>query len=157
MGQPAPRGRFVHLYLNGTYWGQYHLMERPNAAFMASNFGGDKADYDVLNAGSPIGGSGDIVAWNALIGAVDDGYDAVRSYLDVVNYADYMLLQFFGGNDWDWRADFNWIAARTRELGAGFQFFAWDSDNMLRRGVLWRASARRRSQHSSRRSTMTTY
>ncbi len=37
MGNPAPRGRYVHLYINGTYWGQYHLMERPNAAFMASS------------------------------------------------------------------------------------------------------------------------
>jgi hypothetical protein len=133
MRQPAPRGRFVHLYLNGTYWGTYELMERPNAAFMASVFGGDKADYDVLNAGTPI--DGDDVAWKALLDAVDDGYEAVQSYLDVVNYADYMLLQFFGGNDWDWRADFNWIAGRRREPDAGFQFFAWDSDVMLRRGA----------------------
>lgn len=133
MGQPAPRGRFVHLYLNGTYWGQYQLMERPNAAFMAANFGGDRNDYDVLNAGNPI--DGDDVAWNALLESIEKGYDEVQKYLDVVNYADYILLQFFGGNTVDWRAESNWMAARRREPGAGFQFFGWDSDIVLRSGA----------------------
>ena len=31
MGNLAPHGRFVHVYLNGNYWGQYHLRERWNA------------------------------------------------------------------------------------------------------------------------------
>ncbi len=130
MGQPAPRGRFVHVYINGRYWGQYQLMERPNAAFMAANFGGDKEDYDALNAGRVIDGNLD--AWNELLEAVDDGYAQLQNYLDVENYADYVLLQFFGGNNVDWRAESNWIATRRREVGAGFQFFAWDSDIMLR-------------------------
>ncbi len=133
MGQPAPRGRFVQLYLNGEYWGQYQLMERPNAAFMASNFGGDKSDYDVLNAGTPT--DGDTVAWNALLDALGEGYDEVKKYLDVVNYADYILLEFFGGNTIDWRSASNWMAGRRREPGAGFQFFAWDSDIVLRTGA----------------------
>ncbi len=133
MGQPAPRGQFVQLYLNGVYWGQYQLLERPNAAFMAANFGGDKSDYDVLNAGRVI--DGDDVAWNALLDSLDDGYDAVQQYLDVVNYADYILLEWFGGNDVDWRSESNWMAARRREPGAGFQFFAWDSDIILRSGA----------------------
>ena len=76
MGQPAPRGRFVQLYLNGVYWGQYQLMERPNAAFMAGNFGGSKSDYDVLNAGQPI--DGDDVAWQTLINSVGDIKAAYR-------------------------------------------------------------------------------
>ncbi len=133
MGHPAPRGRFVQLYLNGVYWGQYQLMERPNAAFMASNFGGSKSDYDVLNAGRAI--DGDEESWNALLDSLDDGYDAVQQYLDVVNYADYILLQFYGGNTVDWRSESNWMAGRRREPGAGFQFFAWDSDIVLRSGA----------------------
>jgi hypothetical protein len=130
MGHPAPRGRFVQLYINGVYWGQYHLMERPNAAFMASHFGGDKLDYDALNAGRPV--DGDLEAWNQLLESLDDGYEAVKSYLDVVNYADYILLQWFGGNNVDWRFESNWMAARRRQPNAGFQFFAWDSDVVLR-------------------------
>jgi hypothetical protein len=133
MGQPAPRSKFVHLYLNGVYWGVFDLMERPNAAFMASHFGGDPEDYDVLNAGTPI--DGDDLAWKALLEALDDGYDEVKKYLDVVNYADYVLLQFYGGNNIDWAPAGNWMAARKREPGAGFQFFTWDSDIILRSGA----------------------
>ena len=31
-GDVNPHGRYVHLYLNGTYWGLYHLRERWHAA-----------------------------------------------------------------------------------------------------------------------------
>lgn len=132
-GHVAPRGRFLHLYINGQYWGQYHLMERPNAAFMASHFGGSADDYDVLNAGQPIDGNAD--SWNALLDSLDKGYDEVKKYLDVVNYADYVLLQFFGGNNIDWRPASNWMAGRRRVEGAGFQFYGWDSDIVLRSGA----------------------
>lgn len=132
MGQPAPHGRFVHVYINGVYWGQYHLMERPNAAFMASYFGGLKEDYDALNAGSPVDGTRQ--AWDETTRSTGD-YEKLRQYMDVTNYADFMLLQFYGGNDWDWGHYQNWMAARKREEGAGFKFFCWDSDMVLRRGL----------------------
>ena len=131
MGQPAPRGRFVHVYINGRYWGQHQLMERPNAAFMASYFGGDKDDYDALNSGNPI--DGDKAAWNAMVASKGD-YQVLQQYMDVVNYADYMLLNFYAGNDWDWRHWQNWMAARKREPGAGYKFIAWDNDVILRTG-----------------------
>jgi hypothetical protein len=130
MGQPAPRGRFVQVYLNGVYWGQHQLMERPEASFMASYFGGKPEDYDALNKGIAI--DGDLNAWNAMKASTGD-YATLQNYMDVTNYADYMLLEFYGGNDWDWRINQNWMAARKRETGAGFKFFAWDSDIVLRR------------------------
>ena len=46
MGNIAPHGRFVHLYLNGKYWGQYHLRERWSADMASSYFGGSKDDYE---------------------------------------------------------------------------------------------------------------
>jgi hypothetical protein len=131
MGQPAPHGRFVHVYVNGTYAGMHHLMERPNADFMASYEGGYDFQYDVLNAGSPV--DGDLQAWQTMQrNEVIDDYAQLQQYLDVDNYADYMLLQFFAGNDWDWNTTQNWMAARKREPGAGYMFFSWDSDVMLR-------------------------
>ena len=132
-GHLAPHGRFVHVYLNGNYHGQFQLMERPNAAFMASYLGGKKIDYDALNSGTAI--DGDTVAWNALLNAADnDDYPQIQQYLDVRNFADYLVLQFYGGNDWDWNPSQNWYAARRRQPGAGYRFFVWDSDIMLRRG-----------------------
>ncbi|MGE5611715.1 MAG: chitobiase/beta-hexosaminidase C-terminal domain-containing protein, partial [Bacillota bacterium] len=46
MGEPAPHQQFVHLYINGLYWGLYAVAERPSAPFAASYVGGKKEDYD---------------------------------------------------------------------------------------------------------------
>ena len=40
MGWPACHGTWVHLYINGLYWGVYNPTERPDASFMASYYGG---------------------------------------------------------------------------------------------------------------------
>jgi len=38
-------GTFVHLYLNGKYWGLYNPCERPDNDFLANQFGGESEDY----------------------------------------------------------------------------------------------------------------
>lgn len=38
-------GTFVHLYLNGKYWGLYNPCERPDHNFLANYFGGESEDY----------------------------------------------------------------------------------------------------------------
>ncbi len=48
-GLISPRGRYVHLCLNGLYWGLYDLHERPNAAFAAGHAGGAETAWDVLH------------------------------------------------------------------------------------------------------------
>ncbi len=48
LGQPYTRGRYYHLYINGTYWGLYQTEERPEADFAESYFGGQEEDYDVV-------------------------------------------------------------------------------------------------------------
>jgi hypothetical protein len=107
-------------------------MERPDAAFMASYSGGEPEDYDALNAGTAV--DGDTAAWTVLRTLTDD-FEQLQQYVDLENYAEYMLLQFYGGNDWDWNTSQNWMAARKRETGAGWKFFSWDSDLMLRTGA----------------------
>lgn len=37
-GHVAPHGMFVHLYVNGLYWGLYNPVERPDASFSASYY-----------------------------------------------------------------------------------------------------------------------
>jgi len=132
MGHPAPRGRFVHVYINGIYWGQYHLMERPNAPFMASYFGGDKEDYDALKSGVVIDGNAN--AWNTMLASLGD-YQAAGEYVDIVNFIDYMILNYYGGNDWDWSPYYNWMAGRKREMGHTFKFYCWDNDMIMRTGL----------------------
>ncbi len=130
MGQPASHGRWVHLYLNGLYWGIYHLHERPDKDFMASYLGGEPDEYDVLNSGSPT--SGNKNAWNAMM-AIAQGnmadsaeYARIQQYLDIDSLIDYIILNCYIGNlDWDGH---NWRAARQRVPGAKFRFFPWDSE-----------------------------
>ena len=59
MGNEAKHGRFVHLYINGLYWGLYDLTERPEATWAAQTWGGTTDDYDVIANGviAPVTGS----------------------------------------------------------------------------------------------------
>ena len=133
-GHLSMRGKFVHVYLNGTYYGHYHLMERPNADFMATHQGGEKEDYDIMKGRSGIFAiEGNSDAWNYLNANLGN-YTTVQQYMDVDSYIDYMLLNFYGGNDHDWYPQHNWVAGRKRVRGGKFQFFMWDNDFLVRRG-----------------------
>jgi hypothetical protein len=138
MGQVSGYGNFVHLYINGLYWGLYNATERPSAPFAASHFGGEKEDWDALNSSEPVDGVK--TAWTNLLNLCTTGgnvryivdqneWNQVMAYLDVDNLIDYMLLNFYGGNqDWD---DHNWYSARLRVSGAGYKFFSWDGERTL--------------------------
>ncbi|NQU24289.1 MAG: CotH kinase family protein, partial [Candidatus Nealsonbacteria bacterium] len=130
MGHLSTQGRYMHLYLNGMYWGIYNVGERPAAPFQATYLGGNEVEYDVLNSGAVIDGNN--TAWNAMFALANAGlasaeaYAEIQQYLDVDNLIDYMILNhYFGNADWDGH---NWIAARRREDGAQFKFYAWDSE-----------------------------
>ncbi len=130
MGRLATHGRWVHLYLNGLYWGMYHVHERPDGDFMASYFGGESEDYDTVSAGSAR--SGNLVAWNRMMTIANSNiadptrYASIQQYLNLDSLIDYMLVNFYVGNtDWDGH---NWRAARKRETGAGYLMLPWDSE-----------------------------
>ena len=132
-GNLASHSTYVHLYLNGRYWGLYRPTERPDGSFMAEHLGGAAADYDALNTGKIV--DGDRVAWDTLQelarGPLDTPatYAALRQYLDVDAFIDYVMVNVFAGNfDWPYH---NWYAGRLREAGAGFLFFTWDGELIL--------------------------
>jgi hypothetical protein len=133
MGHASADGEFVHLYLNGRYWGLHNLTERPDAAFAAEHLGGIKEDYDALNSGEAV--EGDTAAWNTMMSlanaglASDAAYLQIQDYLDVENLIDYMILNIYSGNqDWDHH---NWYAARHRGPDGRYQFFSWDAERSL--------------------------
>jgi hypothetical protein len=113
-GGMASHGDFVHLYINGIYWGLYNPVERPDDSFSASYFGGEKENWDALNVGDATSGSA--AAWNTTVsksaaaassndvylemqGLNPDGTrnDAYPDYIDMENYVDYMIVNFWGG------------------------------------------------------------
>jgi hypothetical protein len=58
MGDLASHHRFIHLFINGLYWGTYDFAEQPVDGFGASYLGGVKADYDVIHEGNVRAGDG---------------------------------------------------------------------------------------------------
>ena len=123
MDQPAARGDFCHLYVNGHYWGLFDTCERPKAAFASSYLKGKKADFDVIKKGEGRGGvafmatDGDTKAWRdqwvqaksglksndayfKLMGQNPDGSrnESYPVLLDPENLIDYMLVIFYAGN-----------------------------------------------------------
>ena len=138
MGQVSAHERFVHLYINGLYWGIYNPSEHTDAAFAAAYYGGDKTEYDAIFSDlSSVSRAvdGDKNAWNAMLALANRGladnaaYAEIQHYLDVTNLADYMMLNFYCSTvDWPWQ---NWNAARKRETNALFHFFVWDAEYTL--------------------------
>jgi hypothetical protein len=148
MGHYASRGIYVHLFINGLYWGIYNPSERMDREFAESYLGGKEEDYDVIKDYTEAV-DGYIDMWNATITMANAGLSGKASYqrllgnnpdgtknplyppmVDPVSLADYMILNFYGGN-WDWDHH-NWVAIRNRvNPGKGFRFFAWDSEHMV--------------------------
>ena len=144
LGGVAGHGTFVHLYVNGLYWGLYNPCERPEASFSASYFGGDKDDWDALNSGQAVDGNGD--AWNALRNLNSQGYETMakyqrlqgnnpdgtnnpnyQDYLDLEAYIDYLIMNFYTGNR-DWPGH-NWYGSRLRGPDStGWKFYSWDAE-----------------------------
>ncbi|MCL4296496.1 MAG: lamin tail domain-containing protein [Anaerolineae bacterium] len=123
-------GVFVHLYLNGLYWGLYNLVEKPDESFMASYFGGQKEDWYVINHSGAISGSSD--RFNELLKLAEAGglanparYAALKNYLDVTEFCDYLILEWYAGNT-DWPQN-NWYAAVQNPSGQ-VRFFIWDGE-----------------------------
>jgi hypothetical protein len=132
MGSLSTHNRYVHLYLNGLYWGIYDPAERPDEGFAAQYLGGAKEDYDVVNEGAIV--SGNMTAYNTMIGIGSLGdpaqYDLMKQYLDVTQYIDYTLLHFYVGHE-DWGRNKNWYTIRRRAPGEGFRYVCWDGENIL--------------------------
>ncbi len=133
MGHPSGHARYTNLYINGLYWGVYILVERPNAAFAASYHGGDKEDYDALNSAQPV--DGNTVKWTQLLNVVRGGipnlqaYENLKKHLDIENFIDYMLVNFYGANaDWPHH---NWYGAVNRNKEEGYRFYCWDTERIL--------------------------
>lgn len=131
MGHHATHDRFVHLFVNGLYWGLYDISERVRNKFTAEYMGGDEDDYDVIDDEGLV--EGELTAYSQMLGFAKEGrYDELLSQnlLNMENFIDYMLLNFYIGNN-DWGKN-NWYAARNRvDPGKGFQFFSWDAENSL--------------------------
>ncbi|NIP27675.1 MAG: hypothetical protein GWN67_24355 [Phycisphaerae bacterium] len=151
LGYPSAHGTFVHLYVNGLYWGLYNPTERPQSSFAANYFGGTKEEWDTNNSGSPCGESS-MTTWNAMFNLIGQGMAGTENYqkiqgnnpdgtnnpdyddlLDMDNYIGYMFSNFWGGTG-DWPGHNYYAGCRRPPNATGFKFFNWDSEGAI---VIW--------------------
>ncbi len=153
MGHLAGDSTYVHLYINGLYWGLYWPAERVDDAYLSSRIGGEREDWDIIRDFNELF-RGNRTAYDqmfSLSGQIDaaspavadelfqriqgknpDGTDnpSYPALLDVDNFIDYLVLHLYAGVE-DWPSH-NWYAARNRvDPGKGFQFFTWDQEIAL--------------------------
>ncbi|MBN1672855.1 MAG: lamin tail domain-containing protein [Kiritimatiellae bacterium] len=153
MGWMAAHGRFVHLYINGLYWGLYNVHERIRQNTLAQTYGGEEEDYDVL------GGLGRQEPYYAAKAgtthafaetlrvrdkdlAVPANYAEMSEWLDIPQFIDYMIICMYQPHsDWDYYYSpvwtFNNIRFACRRSPTGgpplvpFQFFIWDIEDSM--------------------------
>ncbi len=129
-------GTYVHLYINGIYWGLYNVHERPEASHHAAHHGGDSDRLDALNSGSAV--DGNTSSWASLHSLVANAtsggislaeFRQIEKKLDVVNLIDYMIVNHYGANhDWDHH---NWRAAGGGVFDAPWRIYSWDAERIL--------------------------
>ena len=127
-GLLAPHGRFAHLYLDGEYTGLYHLRERFDAAFMAEHLGGSEDDYSAVNGGRAVDGSS--ASWDEIEAAGGD-LETFRTWVELDQYLDYIVLNLFAANTWDWLPHQNWMAAGPDTASSSWVFHSSDNDICL--------------------------
>lgn len=132
MGHARSYGRYVHLYVNGLYFGLHDLTDRLEDDFFAEHQGGQPEDWQVnadFSTTTPrwtemmaIANSGNI--------STPAGYQAILPYLDVENFADYMLLHFYADSE-DWPHHNGYAAANPVSGDGKFRFWVWDQEIAL--------------------------
>jgi hypothetical protein len=151
MGQFAEEFTYVHLYINGLYWGLYMAMERPDDAMISARLGGNEEDWDIIEADEITGSD---QAWNETIalarsipnnnstvadniyhqlqGLNPDGTrnEALPVYVDMDSLIDYLMVHYYSGAQ-EW-ITLNYAYVRNRvDPGTGFRFVLWDQDVTL--------------------------
>jgi hypothetical protein len=145
MGHVTSHGTYVHLYINGLYWGLYNVAERIDEKFLASYHPGlTENDFDLIESeeeqdDNSVASVGDMTAYNTVMGIINPGsdtpitdqqYNQLKTLIDMENMADYFIhVHYIGKTDWP---DHNYNMYRAR-IGPDtrFKFLAWDNDSGL--------------------------
>ena len=121
-------GVFVHLYINGLYWGLYNPCERQDHAFSATYLGGSEEDwYAVKTRGGTVSGNATrFDYWRNTVSSSSD-FNLLKEYCHVESYSDLALLnvylstgdmpQYYMGN-------------RNNPPGPAYGY-AWDMEDIL--------------------------
>ena len=151
IGHPYMRSEYVHLFLNGIYWGLYMTQENADGNFGEEYFDGAREDFDAIKVNSVIEGNDE--SWRKLWNLTGSGFVENESYfavqgldsegkpmhggevlVDIDNLINYMILVFYTGNfdgpvsKWvENNAPNNfYVMDKRTDKSNGFQFYAND-------------------------------
>ncbi len=134
MGQVSCKGTFVNLLVNGTYKGYYNVTERIDDEWARFWYGGVNR-WDVITPYS-VAQDGDNLEWYAMLEyalnhdlTVNSYYQEMERRLDMVNFADYLLIHIYADAR-DWTQN-NWRAVRERVSDGKFRLTVWDAEFAL--------------------------
>ncbi|HJN75851.1 MAG TPA: CotH kinase family protein [Myxococcota bacterium] len=140
MGKVDGHATYVHLYLNGLYWGLYMPVERPDAGFGEEYFGGTDSEYDAINRRTTTNEAidGTLEAYEEMLALADAGlgddagWEAINEVLDVVDLVDYMLIHQYTVNlDGPEIFSSNNMRGVRNRNGGLWRFFVWDMEYSL--------------------------
>ncbi len=139
----APHGRFVHLFLNGQYWGHYHLMERPDEVFFEDYLDADKDNIEIFKSGEVWYKyhDQDTTYWEQMIHShkTTTDTDLLKRLhtMDWQQAAKYLIFMgYCSGHDWGLTK--NVVGYRDfADSSTGFQFMLYDIDFSLGNGGKW--------------------
>ena len=119
-------GDFVHVFLNGLYWGVYNRCQHPDARLSAVKFGGDRDNYNTVKHYNQVP-DGDGADYRGFVANISNlTWSAVCAKLDLPAYIDYMLVENTVGNT-EW-PDINFVVTHSPADGVKYHFFVWDSE-----------------------------
>lgn len=120
--------RPAHLYINGHYWGIYHLREKVNRYFVASHSDIDKDSVDLLEHFNTQQ-HGTRKEYNRMLRffathdlSKDNNYAAVEKMMEIDNFIDYQIAQIYFDN---------------RDAGGNIRFYRAQKPNGRWRWILF--------------------
>ncbi len=126
MGQVAARGRWVVLYLNGSYWGLYNLTERIDGTFLATHF--DHDEWELLRTNEEHETWDDFVDWITGTGLSDElQYEQALQHINIENFTSFIILVLWAG-DTDWGGGNGYVARMRYGPDARWRLFVWDAE-----------------------------
>ena len=151
MGHPYTRSKYVHVFLNGRYWGLYYTEERTSNQYASQYLGGNESDYDVIKQDTSQTSlkvearDGTVDAWISMWPMVEDHqlndeeWARFQNEINVVNLADFYLLMWVAGDSdstprFNLERSNNWLAVRDRTgagVGGRWHFIDKDSESAL--------------------------
>ena len=154
MGELGSRSMWVHLFVNGGYYGLYNPSERPDDDFQASYLGGSDDDYLGFNHGGTINDGADTTIKDAAYSPGDlsgsAAYNAYQPAMNVRQFSDYLISSWYNNthsHDWPVNGDRpqNYYGGNRNNPPAPVRHFTWDFEAAL----VWDAAVHSKFRQSS--------